>query len=261
MAIFHDGQIKDGFVKIPNIIFRSGLSMRAVVVLGNIMSHAEYFPITVSMIAEQLDISRETVNKAIQDLEEDGLIQRVKAPAKNGQWRRNDYRLNNNKLNLMAAEYVLEMASRDQNLGTDHAQNPDTDHAQNLATKKTISKTPSIEDQSSSVDEPGPDGFKEFWDHYPRKIGKGKAEEKYREQLQATTPDVLLNAVKNFATECRIQQTEKRYIPYPSTWLNQGRWKDYDVAPPATEKSEPSVDDIMTWEIDWDEEGGNAAGF
>ena len=98
---------------------------------------------------------------------------------------------------------------------------------------------------SSSVDEPGqPDGFKDFWDNYPRKIGKGKAEEKYKEQLQATTPDALLNAVKNFAAECRIQQTEKRYIPYPSTWLNQGRWKDYDVAPPAQDTSRQETPDF-----------------
>ena len=98
---------------------------------------------------------------------------------------------------------------------------------------------------SSSVDEPGqPDGFKDFWDNYPRKIGKGKAEEKYKEQLQATTPDVLVNAVKNFAAECRIQQTEKRYIPYPSTWLNQGRWKDYDVAPPAQDTSRQETPDF-----------------
>lgn len=90
---------------------------------------------------------------------------------------------------------------------------------------------PSV-NQSSSVDEPESDDFKEFWHYYPRKVGKGKAEDYYREQLSHTTPDVLLDAVKNFATECSIQQTEKRYIPYPSTWLNQGRWKDYNVAPP-----------------------------
>ena len=69
--------------------------------------------------------------------------------------------------------------------------------------------------------------FAEFWDAYPRKVGKDKAQESFEnikpdESLLKTMIDAVIAA-----KETR-QWTDDgvRYIPYPATWLNQGRWKD-----------------------------------
>jgi uncharacterized protein YdaU (DUF1376 family) len=71
------------------------------------------------------------------------------------------------------------------------------------------------------------DEFALFWAAYPRKVGKGAAEKAWRK----INPDaVILNAMK-YALTWQIespQWTEQdgRFIPHPSTWLNQQRWND-----------------------------------
>ena len=37
----------------------------------------------------------------------------------------------------------------------------------------------------------------------------------------------LIKAAKNFAIEHKRQETPKQFIPHPSTFLNQERWRDY----------------------------------
>lgn len=251
MAVFKQGpRPEEDFTMISNALARNPeITIEAKGIYMFMRSHRDGWNMTVVRTAKALGVSKGRVSKYINELIDAGYIIRSQGSGEGGRFGE--------------IEYLILTSPRLKNPDTvkPDTENPDTE---NRPTKEDYSskKINPKKITSSSVDEPGqPDGFKDFWDNYPRKIGKGKAEEKYREQLETTTPDFLANAVKNFAAECRIQQTEKRYIPYPSTWLNQGRWKDYDVAPPATEKSEPSVDDIMTWEIDWDEEGGNAAGF
>lgn len=248
MAVFKQGpRPEDHYTMVTNQLARdANIALRTKGVYMFMRSHKDGWHMTVERIANALDVSKETISKSIRELEDAGYIVRDQAKGKDGRF--------------SSIEYLI--------LSEPHPRNPDTvlpstvsPDTENWGTKEDYSskKTNPKKITSSSVDEPGSDGFKEFWENYPRKIGKGKAEERYREQLDQTTPDVLLDAVKNYATECRIQQTKKQYIPYPSTWLNQGRWRDYNLAP--LDKSETSVDEIKSWEIDWDEEGDNAAGF
>ena len=69
--------------------------------------------------------------------------------------------------------------------------------------------------------------FEKFWNAYPRKVGKGAAEQsfkKYRpdDELLKT----ILAAIEN---QKRLEQWQKdngKYIPNPATWLNQKRWED-----------------------------------
>lgn len=69
------------------------------------------------------------------------------------------------------------------------------------------------------------EGFDEFWEAYPRKTSKAEARkawnklkpnEELREKMLAS-----IEAWKN-----TDQWREPRYIPHPSTWLNQERWND-----------------------------------
>jgi len=64
--------------------------------------------------------------------------------------------------------------------------------------------------------------FDAFWAIYPRQVGKKAAMAAYKRALKDTDHDTLIAAV--------IRQTpgwpDKRFIPHPTTWLNQGRWDD-----------------------------------
>lgn len=77
--------------------------------------------------------------------------------------------------------------------------------------------------------------FDTFWKSYPRKAGKHNALEKFEQQIASgASPEDLVKASENYRAETERQQTETRYIPYPSTFLNQERWRDYLKAPKAS---------------------------
>lgn len=70
--------------------------------------------------------------------------------------------------------------------------------------------------------------FKEFWDIYPRKEGKGAARKKW-EQINPNAElfEKIINAVKeNIERNPQWQKQNGQFIPHPATWLNQERWDD-----------------------------------
>ena len=69
--------------------------------------------------------------------------------------------------------------------------------------------------------------FKNFYKNYPRKVGKHITMQKYKQALKEVSHTDLEKAVIMFKTECEVKQTEKKYIPHPSTWLYQKRYIDY----------------------------------
>lgn len=66
--------------------------------------------------------------------------------------------------------------------------------------------------------------FDEFYNLYPRKIGKRAASLKYDVIKLEVKHEDLIEAVKAFAES--VKDKEKKFIPHPATWLNQGRWDD-----------------------------------
>jgi hypothetical protein len=82
--------------------------------------------------------------------------------------------------------------------------------------------------------------FVSFWSYYPRKTSKPAAlrawnglNESQKQQIIKVIPD-WVDAWRN---------TDKRFIPHPSTWLNQHRFDDdVDVAVPEEKKVMPKTD-------------------
>lgn len=75
--------------------------------------------------------------------------------------------------------------------------------------------------------EQGDDGFKIFWEVYPRKVARAAAERQWQRirpngELQQNILDGLRRAIAYW----RSQGTEKQFIPHASTWLNGQRWED-----------------------------------
>jgi uncharacterized protein YdaU (DUF1376 family) len=66
--------------------------------------------------------------------------------------------------------------------------------------------------------------FEEFWNLCPRKVGKGKAEEKYWIARDEVSHAELITAMKAHAKECVSKDRE--FIPHPATWLFQKRYFD-----------------------------------
>lgn len=63
--------------------------------------------------------------------------------------------------------------------------------------------------------------FEAFWKAYPRKTGKEAARKAWAFAMGVTTPERVEAAVRAYKWP-----EDPRFIPHPSTWLNQGRWDD-----------------------------------
>lgn len=63
------------------------------------------------------------------------------------------------------------------------------------------------------------EGFEETWKTYPRKKEKAAAYKAYKARLHEYSEDQLLTATKRYAEECRILNTEERYIKHGATFF------------------------------------------
>lgn len=78
--------------------------------------------------------------------------------------------------------------------------------------------------------------FLKFWEAYPNKKGKGAALKAYK-NIKEPKPMLkeILIALQNSNNSESWQ--DKKYIPHPSTWLNQRRWEDEEYR----EQSKPKI--------------------
>lgn len=68
--------------------------------------------------------------------------------------------------------------------------------------------------------------FETFWRAYPKRKGKDAALTSFKRKKCALKIEVILKALE---LQKQSEQWEKQggqFIPYPATWLNQGRWED-----------------------------------
>ena len=69
--------------------------------------------------------------------------------------------------------------------------------------------------------------FKTFWKQYPRKESKKRAETIYKRKATSKKKETkILEGLKRFNVKWKAEETEKRYIPIPTSWLNAERWED-----------------------------------
>ncbi|WP_062519468.1 hypothetical protein [Paenibacillus jilunlii] len=72
--------------------------------------------------------------------------------------------------------------------------------------------------------------FDEFWNVYPRKLGKVEAFKTWTKVIKnGETPELIIKCATNYATDCENKQTEQQYIKHPKTFLNDERYKDYTL--------------------------------
>jgi hypothetical protein len=82
-----------------------------------------------------------------------------------------------------------------------------------------------IEDVTTAA--PRFDLFEEFWNAYPKKRAKDDAKKAFTKRK----PDqqLLQSMLSALRVQCGSEDWQKdggKFIPYPATWLNDGRWQD-----------------------------------
>ena len=82
----------------------------------------------------------------------------------------------------------------------------------------------STENVTVDEGEAGEKSFEAFWKAYPKKVGKKDARKAFR-RVDAPL-ESLLSAIERQKCADQWKRDGGRFIPNPSTWLNQGRWED-----------------------------------
>ena len=69
--------------------------------------------------------------------------------------------------------------------------------------------------------------FDSFWKSYPKKKGKDKCLRWFKtHKVTEELLEEMLQAIEEQKKSNDWQKENGQFIPYPYTWLNQGRWKD-----------------------------------
>jgi hypothetical protein len=72
------------------------------------------------------------------------------------------------------------------------------------------------------------DGFHEFWNHYPKKVGKDAAQKAWTKKKPKV--DEVIKALSWQVESAGWTKSNGDFIPNPATYLNEGRWKDEPVS-------------------------------
>ena len=86
-----------------------------------------------------------------------------------------------------------------------------------------------------------PARFDEFWEIYPRKVGKDRARTSYLAATRRTDEQVVIDGALRLAQDPNLP--EAQFIPHPTTWLNRGGWQDEPLPDRAARDRRPTADD------------------
>jgi len=71
------------------------------------------------------------------------------------------------------------------------------------------------------------DGFEQFWNHYPKKVGKAAANKSWTKNKPNI--DDVLKALEWQKESDQWNKKDGQFIPNPATYINQKRWLDEPV--------------------------------
>lgn len=118
--------------------------------------------------------------------------------------------------------------------------------------KNNISSDKSSEILQKNKQKTFSDEFEKWWKECPKKVSKDDAYRKFNTILAGgiATFDDLFDGIKRYAEHCAEEKTEPHYIKHPSTWLNQGCWKDEYPIKWKTIDAKPNAFDIFNQAMD-----------
>jgi len=181
----------------------------------------------------------------LNDLEAEGLVTRVKIEQGPGKFSRNDYQLHEHRLMELTAAAGEESThgkegrpreeySHGPGEESTHGPGEESSHIEHQY-KNTIENTTN---PPSPLREKGEGGgrdealqaeFDEWWNHYPRKTAKQAARKAYRAARRTAPAVALFEGLARSIRSWEVEGRDKTKVPYPATWLNQGRWEDEET--------------------------------
>ncbi|QRP10306.1 helix-turn-helix domain-containing protein [Corynebacterium kroppenstedtii] len=192
-------------------------------------SHRDGWNITTTSVAHALGMNKDTVAKAINDLIESGHMRRIEKRAESGRFAGWDYEVLSGYFPVSEEFGSGDLAGSGKPASGKPASG-NSGRIRRLYSKKTkeitsLSQEDHAQTSGSSEREPRSDRFDEFWDAYPRKVGKKKARAKFTAAIKAAgDAQRVIDGARRLAADPNLP--DKQFIPHPTTWLERGGWDD-----------------------------------
>lgn len=155
---------------------------------------------SISKMAEDAELNRETVKRAIRSLKGKGYLQSTPRYGEDGQ----------QMTNLLSVGDRMGISPH----GAQSISPHDTE---------TITKVYTSEVNTTKY---SAEGFDEFWNEYPLKKGKAPAMKKWAKMDKNCKEAALRDVCKRKASDDQWTKDGGKYIPHCSTYLNQEQWLD-----------------------------------
>jgi hypothetical protein len=216
---YHD--FDDQFVQIPNAWMRdSRLSLKARGLLAQIMTHREDWSLSINRLAEDNGEGKHAIRAAIAELEKFGYLVRDQV---------NDRRFGEAVWTTQDPETSADYPLPENPL-------PDYPLPENQTTKKNTLKEEQLEEEHSKNNTLR-ELFESFWDEYPRKVDRAKAQRAFKAALNRTSFDKIMAGVAAY----KADPTRKpEFTKYPASWLNADSWENEATPSPDSEAAERS---------------------
>jgi hypothetical protein len=114
---------------------------------------------------------------------------------------------------------------------------------------KQVASSILLSSNKKNIQKKGSPEFDAFWAACPRKVGVGKAREKYTTALEKASHESLLAGMKRYAAS--VVGKEEQFIAHPATWLHQERWLDELAAQPAVQAQSSMYADLDADDRKW----------
>ena len=262
-TIRHGPELETEFLKVANEIARNpGITPTAKAVYLTLKSHREGWRIDKQQIANDTNLSVNTVAKALRQLEDKRLIRRDQLPGEKGKRGEYIYTIN---AQPEPKNWVAERPGETgQNASTvqEHknwvADSPaETPYFPSSTPEPTLpgtgevgrlrkpSKNTKVENHRQFIGQPEVDpktaaalgeydtvndAFEDFWDAYPRHKKKKEARELFEEALKKADASTIIQGAGDYRDE--IDYGDQDMVAYPTTWLQDERWEDEHDLPP-----------------------------
>lgn len=192
------------FTTIPNHWIRNtGLSVKANFLLIYLLTHEIGYNITYGQIEREIDLGETAIRNAMEELKQAGWLRTERTTDKRG-------------YNAGLAWFLTEPDLANPDLANPDLANPTLEKRGTLE-NNLIKKTTNQEIYTSD--------FENFYNVYPRKVGKQAALKAFAKALTIASVDDILAGALRYGNDPNLP-VDENFIPHPATWLNGGRWED-----------------------------------
>lgn len=116
------------------------------------------------------------------------------------------------------------------------------EHSSEPEPDTTVTNVPVVLDRAKPTRAEIASGFLTFWTVYPKKVGKDAAARAFSKAMARIDDAEPLAVILAGVERALPGWDEPKFIPHPSTWLNEGRWEDEAPTPAKTRPERPAND-------------------